>query len=206
MPDYHIPLIPGKTYHVFSRAIGNERLFREPANYQFFLSRFHRHLSPVADTFSYCLLPNHFHCVLRIKDEPVIKDLFSEIKKKNSFTAERSPDFIMERVSNLLNSYTKSYNKMYNRKGSLFIDYCRRVAIEDGPQFGATIFYIHKNPVHHGYCKNMEDWHWSSYHAFLSDKPTLLCRAEVLEWFGGIKGFIAYYQQPVYLKDYLGLE
>ena len=206
MPDYHIPLIPNKTYHVFSRAIGNERLFREPTNYQFFLSRFHKHVSPVADNLSYCLLPNHFHSMLRIKNELFIKEHFYEVKKKKLFTPELASDFIMERISNLMNSYTKAYNKMYKRRGSLFIDYCRRVEINNDAQFGATIFYIHKNPVHHGYCDAIEKWHWSSYHEFASGKPSSLCRQEVLEWFGGVKGFMAYHQQPIYLKEYPDFE
>ena len=124
MSHYHIPLIPGKTYHVLSHAIGNEQLFRQVTNYQFFLSRFQKYLSPVAHTLSYCLLPNHFHCMLRIKDESVIKEHFYQVKKKKTFMPELAPEFIMERISNLLNSYTKAYNKMYNRKGVPFIDYC----------------------------------------------------------------------------------
>jgi len=201
MPNYHIPLIPGKTYHVFSRAVGAEKLFREPTNYHFFLSRLDKHLSPVAHTLAYCLLPNHFHCMFRIKEEALIAAHYKEVKKKVAFSPELAPDFIMERVSNLLNSYTKAVNKKYHRKGSLFIDYCRRVEIETEPQFGATIFYIHKNPVHHGYCKKIEDWYWSSYHSYVSNLPGNLCIKDALEWFGGLKGFLDYHSQPIYLKQ-----
>lgn len=206
MPDYHIPLIPGKTYHLLSRAVGNEQLFREATNYQFFISRFQKHLSPVAHTLAWCLLPNHFHYMIRIKEQAFIKDHFNIIKRNALFTPELAPGFIMERVSNLLNSYTKAYNKMYNRKGALFMDYCRRVEIATETQFGNTLFYIHKNPVHHGYCAKIEDWHWSSYNSFLSDKPTFLCRQAVLEWFGGVKGFTDYHSQPIYLKKYPAFE
>lgn len=206
MADYHIPLIPGKTYHVLSRAVGDEKLFRETTNYQFFLSRFYKHLSPVAHILAYCLLPNHFHCMLRIKEEAIIKEQYTQVKKKIMASPELAPDFIMERVSNLLNSYTKALNKMYRRKGSLFIDYCRRVEIENERQFGATIFYIHKNPVHHGYCDKIEDWYWSSYNEMLSNRPATLERQEVLEWFGGIKGFMDYHNQPIYLKNNSSLE
>ncbi|MBK7873635.1 MAG: hypothetical protein IPJ74_24700 [Saprospiraceae bacterium] len=45
--------------------------------------------------------------------------------------------------------------------------------------------YIHQNPVHHGFCQYMEEWTFSSYHAFLSAKQTQLRRKEVIEWFGG---------------------
>ena len=67
MPDYHIPLLPDKTYHIFSRAIGKEKLFLEDENHKFFLRKYKLHISPVADTFAYTLLPNHFHFLIRIK-------------------------------------------------------------------------------------------------------------------------------------------
>ena len=95
---------------------------------------------------------------------------------------------------------------MYSRKGGLFIDYLRRVEIKNDSQFGATVFYIHKNPVHHGYCQKMNQWEWSSFDTMLSDKPTKLLRHEVLDWFGGLHGFLGYHNQLVYLKEAAELE
>ena len=188
-----------------SRAIGQEKLFRQETNYEFFISRYHKYISPIADTYCYSLLPNHFHFLIRIKAEAAIRTYYEQLKCKE-FTAEIAPDFIMQCFSNLLNSYAKSYNGKYHRKGSLFIDYLRRVVVKNDSQFGATIFYIHKNPVHHGYCDKMEHWRWSSFNAMLSDKPTALLRQEVLDLFGGRKGFLQYHNQPIYLKDAADLE
>lgn len=206
MPDYHIPLFPDERYHILSRGVGAEKIFREDSNYQFFLSRFQKHISPVSDTYCYCLLPNHFHFLIRIKAEEEIRKYFEEMKSGKAYSPELISGFIMERFSNLLNSYTKSYNRRYNRKGGLFIDYLRRVEIKSDSQFGATVFYIHKNPVHHGYCDKMEQWKWSSYNTMLSSKPTRLLRSEVLDWFGGIKEFTNYHSQSIYLKDAAELE
>src|SRR5690606_2032290 len=100
-----------------------------------------------------------------------------------------------------LNSYTKSFNKRFNRRGALFIDYLRRIEVNSDNQFGATIFYIHKNPVHHGYCNNIKDWRWSSYQEFINDSTTILLRDEVLNWFGNKERYIEFHQQPVYLKN-----
>lgn len=134
-----------------------------------------------------------------------IASYYEQLKRK-PFFVENAPAFIMQQFSNLLNSYTKAYNRMYNRKGSLFIDYLRRVEITSDSQFGATVFYIHKNSVHHGYCEKMEQWKWSSFNALLSDEPTKLLRQELLDWFGGREGFIQYHNQPVYLKEAAELE
>ena len=206
MPDYHIPLIPDKTYHIFSRAMGKEKLFLEEGNYKFFLKQFSKYISPVADTFAYNLLPNHFHFMVRIKNIDIIHEEFLKVKKNKNFTIELVPEFIMERFSNLLNSYTKAFNKKYSRKGGLFIDIMRRVEVIDDSQFGATLFYIHKNAVHHRYCEKISEWRWSSYQAFISNAPTQLLRDEVLDWFGGIEQFIEFHKQPVYLKSAVIIE
>ena len=196
MPDYHLPLLPGEKYHLLSRAVGNEKLFRNGDNYAFFLARYIKHISPVADTYCYCLLPNHFHCVVKIREEAQLERHFHEVKYNKQFSPELLPEFVMERCSNLLNSYAKAYNKMYNRKGALFIDYLRRKQIESDKQFWATVYYIHNNPVHHGYCTDLSKWKWSSYSVMRSNEPTWLLRPELLGWFGGIKGFEDYHSGP----------
>ncbi len=109
----------------------------------------------------------------------------------------------MERFGNLLNSYTKAFNKQNTRKGGLFIDTMRRVEIKDDAQLSAIIFYIHKNAVHHGYAGAINQWPWSSYHSFLNKSSTSLVRDEVLDWFGGKENFIQFHQQPVRLKNIL---
>ena len=206
MHDYHIPLIPDHSYHILGRAIGSEKIFIQEMNYTFLLKKYYKHIVPIADTFSYCLLPNHFHFLIRVKNMVEVKSHFNKMKPGKLFYPELVSDFIMERFSNWLNSYTKAFNKTYERQGSLFIDYLRRDEILTSEQFGATIFYIHKNPVHHSYCKLMEKWHWSSYNTMLSNSKTLLLRNEVLEWFGGKDGFISYHQQPAYLKNAIIIE
>lgn len=201
MPDYHIPLLPDHVYHVFSRAVGNEKLFLEDENYMFFLNAYKRHISPISDTFAYCLLQNHFHFLIRIKSIEIIKSDFLLKKGNKVFVDEKAAEFVMERFGNLLNSYTKALNRRNNRKGGLFIDTLRRVEIKEDSDFGSEIFYLHKNPVHHQYVSKIEDWRWSSYQSILSTSPTSLLRNEVLDWFGGREPFIKFHQQPIAPKD-----
>ena len=155
----------------------------------------------MADTFAYNLLPNHFHFLIRIKTLDEIKSHFLEVKKNKRFDIENVPEFIMERFGNLLNSYTKSFNKRNKRKGGLFIDTMRRVEVLDDNQFGTTIFYVHKNAVHHQYITTIEEWSWSSYNSLLRNSSTMLLRDEVMEFFGGKGGFEKFHEQTIYLKD-----
>ena len=211
--DYYQPLFAGEKYHIISRATGNEKLFTEPENYRFFLQRFDKYISPVADVFAYALLPNHFHFLVEIKSYDSLFELFKN-EKNNRKTKERSskedhnwqPEFVMQQFSNLLNSYTKSFNKMNTRKGALFMDYIRRVQIKTNEQFFATIFYIHKNPVHHGLCKEIEDWRWSSYNSILSKAATKIERQKIIKEFGTTEQFISFHHQPIHLKNAVVVE
>jgi len=197
--DYQIPLVADGVYHIFTHAVGTENLFRQQENYRFFLEKYSMHVLPVADTYAYCLLPNHFHLLVKIKQLPQIQELHL-LKKKTELTAENESPFIVKQLSNFLNSYAKSYNSMFGRRGALFLDFIRRVEVKSAEQFTNTLHYVHKNPVHHGFCKSVADWKWSSYHSLLSNKPTMLLRQEVIDWFGNVDNFYAFHQQPVDLK------
>ncbi|MDN3655290.1 transposase [Ferruginibacter paludis] len=195
--DYYQPLVPDCFYHILSRANGNERLFIEQENYRFFLSRFDKYISLVADTFAYNLLPNHFHFFIKIKPVEILLQQFLSLHPKQKEYDGWQPEFVMQQCSNLLNSYAKSFNKRYNRKGALFTDYLRRVPIESQQQFTDTIFYIHKNAVHHGLCKTIGEWPWSSYKTILSTAATKIKREEVLQWFGNEAAFVQFHGQDI---------
>lgn len=106
----------------------------------------------------------------------------------------------MEQFSNWLNGYTKAFNKMYNRKGSLFIDYLKRSAAETEPDINSFMFYIHGNSVHHGLTNKIGQWPYDSYPVILSEKSTALKRSEIIEWFGSREQFIKFHDQPVHIK------
>ena len=204
--DYYIPLLAGNSYHITGRAVGNEKLFLQEENYSFFLQRYQKYISPVAETFAFSLLPNHFHFLIEIKPHEILEAL-CKTKKPALITNDNwQPDFVMQQWSNMLNSYSKSFNKMFQRKGALFMDYLRRVEITNDGQFTSTVFYIHKNAAHHGICTSIADWKWSSYAAMLSSAPTHLSRFKVLDWFGGPEKYTEFHNQPVHLKNAVALE
>ena len=194
--------MPDNFYHLFNRAVGKEKLFLSTENYLYFLSKLKQHTLPVADLFAYSLLPNHFHLLIRVKPEKELISFF-ELKKKKPFSPIENylPDFVMEQFSNWLNGYTKAFNKMYERKGGLFIDYMKRSEAEKESSITSFIFYIHKNAIHHGLSKKMGEWPFDSYNSLLSNKPTSLQRKEVIEWFGSVQQFIDFHNQPVGLKN-----
>lgn len=56
-------------YHIYNRGINSCNLFEETPNYEHFLRLYEKYINPIADTYAYCLMKNHFHLLVRIKDE-----------------------------------------------------------------------------------------------------------------------------------------
>lgn len=62
-------------YHIFNRGTNRENIFRQERNYEHFMRLYARYIDPIADTFAYCLLRNHFHMLVRIKaEEEILRD------------------------------------------------------------------------------------------------------------------------------------
>jgi len=168
-------LQPGCYYHIYNRGNNREDLFRAERNYRYFLQLYSRYVHPIADTFAYCLLRNHFHLLLRIKQTSQVSD-GSKFKPSQYF-------------SNLFNAYTKAINKAYGRTGSLFEERFGRIEVTSDAYASQLIFYIHFNPQKHGFVDDFREWPWSSYGALRASATTKLNRAEVLSWFGGENRF-----------------
>lgn len=191
------PLLPNVYYHLFNHAVGNECLFRQHDNYLFFLQRYAHYIYPVARTYAYCLMPNHFHVLVQIRGEDELDHAYRQLYQLPN---EKSgppdyPAFVMQQFSNLFNSYAKAYNRRFERKGALFLDYLRRKSVGVDAYFTTLVAYIHQNAVHHGFCRRVEDWPYSSLHSLCSSKPTRLERHEMLNWFGGLEQIVAFHQQ-----------
>jgi putative transposase len=173
-------------YHIFNRGNNKENLFIEDEKYLHFLKLIKNHLVSIAEIYSYCLLKNHFHLVLKIKSKDEIEKILLI-------------DKIHQPFSNLFNAYTKAINKKYNREGSLFRVRFKRERIDSEDYLRNVIVYTHLNPVKHKFQENYINYKYSSYNSIISDKPTLLLRNDVLELFGGKENFI-YHHKEIFLK------
>lgn len=172
-------LKPGNFYHIYNRGINSCSIFMETANYEYFLSLYDQHSSPVAETYAWVLMGNHFHILVRIKQTSNLQG-FKNLEGSNIKTIEKR---ITQQFSNLFNAYTKAFNKKYGRTGSLFEHTFRRKLINNHEYLKKVILYIHNNPVHHGFCEHPIEYPWSSYSTCISIKPTKLHREEVIGWF-----------------------
>ena len=187
------PLQYGQYYHIYNRGNNRENLFIEERNYRYFLKLYAKHIEPVADTYAYCLLRNHFHVLVRIKSVEEQEQTFRVSETLKVFKP-RNPSL---HFGNLFNAYAKAINKAYQRTGSLFEHPFGRVPVTSDAQFVYLITYVHQNAQKHGFVDDFRVWPYSSYHTILSQKPTRLRREEVLTWFDGLAEFKASHRRAV---------
>lgn len=207
------PFQTATAYHIYNAANGIENLFREAKNYDFFLDKYCQYIDPIAETYAYCLMPNHFHAVICTRGEEDLKEAF-RIKDDQDLQGFQNLGGLLaykisKQFSNCFNSYTKAFNKRYGRKGSLFSPNIKRKEVQSDQYITQLILYIHNNPVKHGFVKDPWDWPYSSIHEFgeeektskvsknlgglsvggLSGKLNGNAKKTVMEWFGNYEAF-----------------
>ncbi len=172
-------LAPGKIFHIYNHGNGNDNLFRQEKNYDFFLQKYEQHIVPIADTHAYCLMPNHFHLLVEIREE---EQIWNIINNKTSSYRKKAEEFVSQQFSNLFNSYTKSYNKVYARRGSLFLQNYKHTPVNTDSHFLTELCYIHLNPVKHHFTDDSFYWKWTSFQFHYSDyKPGWLKSDKIKE-------------------------
>jgi putative transposase len=187
--DYWAKLEPNLCYHIYNRAIGTDNLFLNPEHYDFFLSRWEKYMLPYFSLYAYCLMPNHFHLLAQARplDEQVLEQIKENPSKKAAafIRGEIGIDiFYTDCFKSFFTSYSGAFNKEQKRHGSLFQQKFKRIIIRNHNHFLEKFHYIHHNPIHHLFCKNYEDWRFSSYHAYAySGDHRLLAKATVMDLF-----------------------
>jgi REP element-mobilizing transposase RayT len=180
IPALIIPLEPGKYYHVFNRGNNKEKIFYAERDYDIFLRKYALYLDSYVTTYAFCLLANHFHFLIRIKEG--LPD--QEINISNQFRK-------------LFISHSRRTNMLRMRTGCLLTRNFRRIEITDEAYLRNLIRYIHFNPVKHGYTEKILRYPHSSFIHIVTNNNILVARNDVLDWFGGIE---------LFLEQHLGLD
>lgn len=184
MPGRTIPLISGELYHIYNRGSEKKNIFTQSYDYKRFQQIFHYYqyqgpkpkfsnskhgiytFNPIpedklVDILCYCLMPNHFHFLVRqLKDKGI--SIF---------------------LSQLSNSYTKYFNTKYKRIGPLLQGAFKAVFIKDESQFLHLSRYIHINPIVSHICNNLDEYPWSSYKEYVQFGDILCSTSEILGFF-----------------------
>lgn len=152
----------GHTYHYHNCGNHTSKLFQEEENYIYFLNLMKKYLADVADVYAFSLSPYHYHLLLKIKET----DALHEKLKTKPYLA----------FSNLFNAYSKGFNKYYGREGSLFREHPKKILIQDDRDFLNTLIWIHVSSVKYLQYENFEEYPFSSYKIYLTNKKSGLNR------------------------------
>lgn len=188
MPSRKVPFVNGEYYHLFNRGVAKMSIFNSTLDYKHFLntvlyyqidgpkprfSFFRIQPTPlnkdkrIVKIISYCLMPNHFHFLVRQE-------------KENGIT---------EFVSKISNSYTKYFNTKNKRVGPLFQGEFKSVHVDSNEQLLHLSRYIHLNPLIGYVTKELKSYKWSSYCEYLGLVEGICFRDEVLGQFKSSKDY-----------------
>ena len=188
-------LEPDCFYHLYNRGVNSAKIFNEDQNYSFFLKKLLDYLVPILDVYSYCLMPNHFHIVIKVKSQYELQQLLnSELKSNIRFGLHSNEMIVSKQIAKFLSSYSQAFNKSIKRHGALLESPFKRKKIADEDYLKNVIIYTHLNPQ--DIAVNFETYKYSSYCSILSKSVTNLKRTEVLNYFGGRENFIYSHRFP----------
>lgn len=170
---------PGEIFHLYNRGVGKMNIYRDKEDYGFFLLRLKESLFPDLvdrsklsklerkrkilppnsfDLICYCLMPNHFHLLIKQRTDLPISKLISKV----------------------CTSYSLYFNKKYDRVGALYQDQFKSVLISGNEQLLWTSLYIHKNPLEAGLVSDLDHYMWNSYMDYADLRDGILCNKEIL--------------------------
>lgn len=179
---------PGEYYHVYNRGVGKMNIFEDDQDYRVFLSRLRENLFPNDELISlegavqgnkrnhtayvrkslppnsfalicYCLMPNHFHLLIKQNEEVSITKLLSKI----------------------CTSYSKYFNNKHERVGVLFQDRFKAERVSKNEYLLWLSVYIHLNPRVANLVKNDDSWKWSSCSEYLGHSSENCDKTIILE-------------------------
>jgi len=191
MPGREIPLTTNEVYHILNRGIAFQPSFQNKKNYTRAIEAlfYYQNKKPplryskflllanskrtqilekltqekqfLVEIISYCLMPNHFHLLLK----------------------QLAENGISKFISNFTNSYTRYFNTKHKRTGPLFQGKFKAIRVETDEQLFHLSRYIHLNP-YSSYVvktlKDLENYSYSSLPEFLGKTQTNFCSKEII--------------------------
>lgn len=157
----------GHIYHVYNRGNNSQTIFFNRENYLFFLEKLRKYVLPHADVLAWCLMPNHFHLMISVKQVTILVANSSEEeldpmtrvhrinKQEGSVTHPMNSSHRMsskepakyrslnDSIAIMLRSYTRAINKQYQKHGSLFGQHTKALCLTEPQSVSPAYFNTH---------------------------------------------------------------
>lgn len=133
----------GVCFHVLNRAVARLPLFEKPEDYEAFERVVEEaHEREPLPIFSYCVMPNHWHFVVRPKTKHQVTRFFRW----------------------LTNTHTMRWHAHHHTEGTghLYQGRFKTFPIEEDDHLLTVLRYVERNPLRAGLCDRAEDWQWGS--------------------------------------------
>lgn len=143
----------GFVYHILNRGNSKQKVFHKDKDYEAFirLMKEAKERYPIK-LFAYCLMPNHFHMVLK----PVYgKDLSRYMQW-------------------LMTSHVRRYHSHYRTSGHIWQGRFKSFIIQEDGHLLIVLRYVEGNPVRAGLTTSARDWGWSSHKEALGERARSL--------------------------------
>jgi REP element-mobilizing transposase RayT len=131
--------LPGGVFHVATRGVSDDPIFRDDTDRKAFLTLLG---SVVArhewSCHAYCLMTTHYHLIVE--------------------TERQALSLGMRRLNG---GYARSFNERHDRRGHLFGGRYSVYVINSEDHLTASCLYVLENPVRAGLCERASDWPWS---------------------------------------------
>lgn len=141
----------GEIYHIYNRGNNSEKIFFKRENYLFFLLKIKTYVQPYCDIIAWCLMPNHFHLMVYVK-ETEMDSYIDGLAKSVSTTVLATDGFALseaigdrrrtlnQSIGIMLRSYTNAIQKQENRTGSLFQKQTKAIILTKNNRFTPAYF------------------------------------------------------------------
>lgn len=171
---------PNNIYHVYNQGNNRQTIFFSQQDYLLFMNLYKNLIHPIANTIAWCLMPNHFHFMIKTDER-----CRSVIKQGGIFI-----DPITNGFRKLQSSYARIFNNQNQRTGSMFRQKAKAICLNDiiikaesiyqmQDYFTNCFHYIHQNPWTAKLVSRLEDWEFSSYRFYAGLRVNSLCQKEL---------------------------
>jgi len=137
---------PSGIYHIYNQGNNRQAVFFNRENYLFFTRKICTHILPYGDILAWCLMPNHFHLMVEVKDVvgrgAVSRGAVSRGAVSRGATFSRTPTSVPtitptntqdlnHSIGIMLASYTRAIHKQENISGSLFRQKTKAICLNE---------------------------------------------------------------------------
>jgi putative transposase len=179
-------------YHIYNQGNNRQSIFFRHENYLFFIKKMRTHILPFGDFLCYCLMPNHFHWLIYVREPKIC--IHNELDQEGQPIIKLLT--LNHSIGILLRSYTRAINKQESRSGALFRQQTKAKDGWEDPYtylyqnqaqvcqnhdaYRLTTFqYIHQNPVKAKLVERPEDWPYSSAQDYAALRNGKLCNQDL---------------------------